>query len=84
MALDVLLLLADEAPQLVKLKALGAHADHDAVVQFHAASPTRSARLATAPRLAPVRREAGTDADAFTESGNDFNLLFAAESSVEE
>ncbi|MDH2350620.1 hypothetical protein QCM77_16260 [Bradyrhizobium sp. SSUT18] len=35
--LDVLLLLADEAAQLVQLKALGAHADHDAVVQFHAA-----------------------------------------------
>lgn len=30
MALDVLLLLAEEAPQLVKLKALGAHANHDA------------------------------------------------------
>lgn len=36
-ALHVLLLLADEVPQLVKLKALRSHADLDAVVQFHAA-----------------------------------------------
>jgi hypothetical protein len=37
MALDVLLLLANEAPCLIKLQAIGADADHHAVVQFHAA-----------------------------------------------
>ncbi|WP_244621233.1 hypothetical protein FJN17_34515 [Bradyrhizobium symbiodeficiens] len=76
MALDVLLLLADEAPQLVQLKAFGAHADHDPVVQFHAAHADAEGQAGDGATVDAGKTGSGADADAFAKGGNDFNLLF--------
>ena len=58
-ALDVLLLLADEGPSLIEFKPLGAHADHQAVVQFNAAKANAQGQVTDGvPRLTPVRRAA--------------------------
>ena len=77
MALHVLLLLTDEAPQLVKLKALGAHADHDPVVQLHAAHADTERQVGDGAAVNAGQAGCGTDADAFANGGDDLNLLLA-------
>ena len=64
-----------ECPKLIKLKAIGANANHHAVMQF--GTTTADAKGEAGDRLAVVIREArnGTLADALTEGGNDFDLF---------
>ena len=64
-ALDVLLLLADERPCLIKLQALGADADHDAVIQFHAAKADAEGEVANGATVDAGQAGSGADADAF-------------------
>ena len=78
-ALDVLLLLADERPRFVKLQPLGADSDHQTVVQFHAPHADAQRQAAHGATVDAGQARGGTDADAFAKGGNDFNLLFAGE-----
>lgn len=76
-ALDVLLLLADEGPRLVKFQAVHSNADHQTVVQFHAAKPDTKGESCNRLAVAAGQTRDGALADAFAKGGNDFNLLFA-------
>ena len=76
-ALDALLLLADIAPDFVKLDAAGANADHHAVVQFGAAAPNALAKAHDGIAVNAGDALSGADALAFGKAGNDLNLLVA-------
>ena len=64
-ALNVLLLLADEAPKLVEFKTLSADANHHTVVQFHAAKANAKGEAANGTTVDASQARGGADADAF-------------------
>ena len=73
------LFFADEAPEFVQFQPVGPNADHHAVMQFGTAAT--DAKRQPGDRLAVGAGEArdGALADAFTQGGNDLDLLFARE-----
>src|SRR5947209_19594457 len=78
-AKHVLLLLAHKTPCLIQLAPVSANADHDAVMQFHAAHTDAKRQVANGATVHAGKARGGADADAFAKRGNNFNLLFAGE-----
>ncbi|WP_454645889.1 hypothetical protein [Bradyrhizobium liaoningense] len=70
MALNTLLLLADVSPNLVKLDAAAAHANHHAVVKFGTAAPNALAKAHDGVAVDAGKALSGADALAFGEAGN--------------
>ena len=62
MAQDVLLLLADERPCLIQFQALGADANHDPVVRFHAAHADAEGEAANGATVDAGQARGGTNA----------------------
>src|SRR5258708_3336450 len=79
MALDVLLLLADKRPCLIKFQALGTHTDHKAVVKFHTAKANTEGKPGNRLAVGAGKARDRALSDAFTKGGNDFDLLLAGE-----
>src|SRR5258708_973766 len=79
MALDVLLLLADERPRLVQFQAVHSNSDHQAVVQFSAATANAERKSGNCLAVGASQACDRALADALTKGGNDFDLLFAGE-----
>jgi hypothetical protein len=76
-ALDVLLLLADIAPNFVQFDAAGADANHHAVVQFGAAATDAGTKAHDGIAMDAGKALSGADALAFGEAGDNYDLLFA-------
>jgi hypothetical protein len=69
MALDVLLLFADERPRLIQFQAFGSDANHQAVVQLHAAQADPQGEVADGATVDAGQAGSGADADAFAKGG---------------
>src|SRR5436190_13999926 len=63
-AKDVLLFLRNEGPRLIQFQPFGADADHDPVVQFHAAEPNAQGQAANGATVDAGQACSGPDADA--------------------
>jgi len=77
MALDALLLLADVAPNLVKLQATGPDTDHHAVMEFGAATTDAGTKAHDGIAVDASDALSGADALAFGEARDDKYLLVA-------
>ena len=76
-ALDLLLLFADIAPDFVKLDPADAQANHHAVMQFGTAAPDALAKAHDGVAVDAGQALGGADALALGETGDDCNLLVA-------